>query len=282
MYLLPAAAFLGLLGVFPLYELVRMSVSEVDFSNIATGDWESVGADNFRALDDSGRFGDASRNTVIFVIIVVSMSMIGGLFVATIIRRPTLPRRTLQALLIFAWTLPPIVSGSVWKFMLFTDGVLNDILVRFGREPTLFLVDSNIALVSVAVVNAWQALPFAAIILKAAMLDVPSEVLEAAEVDGASKWRSFVHVTLPHMMPVILVLTVLISVYALRSFDLIYVMTNGGPGTATTTLPYLAYREAFEFGNFGVAGAIAVVAGVVIAIAAVLYVWLTNRAEART
>lgn len=279
LYLVPAAAVLGLLGVFPVYELVRMSMSDVDFSNIVGGSWPNVGLENFRTLDDTGRFGEAFGNTVKFVLVVVGLALLGGMATAVIIRRPSRPRTVLQALLVFAWTLPPIVSGSVWKFLLFTDGVVNDLLGRLGIEPILFLADPDIVLYAVAFVNAWQALPFAAIILKAGLMDIPPELLEAAEVDGASGWRSFFHITLPLLRPVIFVLTVLLIVYALRSFDFIYVMTTGGPGTSSTTLPYLAYREAFEFGEFGRGAAVAVVAGSMIAVAAFVYVHLARRAE---
>jgi multiple sugar transport system permease protein len=280
-FVLPAILFVSVFSLFPLYSLVRMSVSAVSYDNVL-GDWPYVGLRNFRALLDYPLFREALTNTVLFVGVVVSVSIVGGMLAALLFRRRTRGGDAVQALLLFAWMLPPIVSGSVWKFMFSTGGAVD---AAFGLATATrigWLVDPSVALYSVAFVNAWAALPFAAIVLKAGLLGLPADTQEAAAIDGASAWRIFWTVTLPQMRPVILVLGVLITVYAFRSFDFIFVMTLGGPGTSSATLPYLGYRDAFTVGYFDRGAAIATVSGLFIAVAAIAYVRLSRRAEVLT
>jgi ABC-type sugar transport system permease subunit len=166
-----------------------------------------------------------------------------------------------------------VVSGSLWRFLFSSSGVINEALVGLSLvdEPILFITDSSLVLVSVAMVTAWVTLPFVAVVVRAAMLDLPTEVLEAASVDGASPWQSLRHITLPLLTPAIAVASVLVVVYAFRSFDFIYTMTSGGPGTASTTLPYLAYKLAFGTFRFSAGAAVAVVAGMFVLALAVVY-----------
>ena len=280
-FVLPAMLFVVVFSLYPLYSLVRMSLSSVSYDNVL-GDWPFVGLRNFRALVDYQLFREALTNTILFVGVVVSVSIVGGMLAALLLRRRTRGGDAVQALLLFAWMLPPIVSGSVWKFMFSTDGAVDAAFALATASRIGWLVDPSVALYSVAFVNAWAALPFAAIVLKAGLLGLPADTQEAAAIDGASAWRIFWTVTLPQLRPVILVLGVLITVYAFRSFDFIFVMTLGGPGTASSTLPYLGYRDAFTVGLFDRGAAIATVSGLFIAVAALAYVRLSRRAEVMT
>ena len=271
MFGLPATIFLIAFSVYPLIQLLAMSVSEVSFGNIIRGPWDIVGTRNFEELAGSSAFPEALRNTLVFVTIVTLISMTAGMGVAILIRPSTRISRIAQAVLVLAWTLPPVVSGSAWKFMLFSSGVVNELLGRHD-DPILWLADPGIALFTVATVNAWAAVPFAALVLKAGLLGIPRETEEAAWVDGASARQTFRSVVLPQLRPVVLVLAVLIVVYAFRSFDYIFVMTQGGPGTSSATLPYLGYVLSFRLGFFDRGAAAAVVAGLLVAALAWAYV----------
>lgn len=276
--MLPAAVFVAVFGVYPLAELLRMSVSKVGFANILDNRWPYVGLDNFSTLFDSPTFDEALSNTLIFVTLVVSISVVGGMAAALALRTTTRPRRLTLALLVFVWTLPPVVSGSVWRFLFSTEGVVNELLSMTRiHDPVLWLNDPSLALYSVAFVNAWAAVPFATLVLRAGLMGIPPQTLEAASVDGASGWQTFWRVVLPQLRPVILVLVVLITVYAFRSFDFIFIMTLGGPGTSSTTLPYLAYQQAFTLGFFDLGAAVAVISGVFVVGTAAFYVRLTRR-----
>ena len=275
---LPALAFLAVFAVLPLYEMISMAFGEVGFAEVVSGEWEPT-TRNFRDLPGSRGFRDALENTLVFVALVVVASISLGLATAHVIRLDRLSRRTLQTMMVFAWALPPIISGSVWKFILLGDGVANALLGFVGVDRQLWLADPDKSLYAVTFVTAWQAIPFAALVLKASLLDVPPEQIEAAAVDGARRRHVFVHVTLPHLKPVLVVLTVLITVYAFRSFDLLFVMTQGGPGTSSTTLPFLAWRRAFEFGHFGEGAALACVSSLFIVAAAAYYSRVSRRLE---
>jgi len=278
MFGLPAGVFLLAFSVYPLYQLFQMAFSDVSFRNIIRGGWEPVGTKHFADLLSNPGFFNALTNTLIFVVIVLVVSVVGGMAVALLIRPSSTTSRIAQAVLIFAWTLPPVVSGSAWKFLLFSNGVVNELLPTGGNQ-VLWLADPRLALYTVAVVNAWAALPFAALVLKAGLISLPREPEEAAAVDGASAPRTFWFITLPQLRPVLAVLSVLIVVYAFRSFDFIFVMTQGGPGTASSTLPYLGYVLSFRLGIFGRGAAAALIAGLFIIFLAWLYIRMTRRDE---
>ena len=178
-----------------------------------------------------------------------------------------------MALLVFVWALPPVVNGSVWKFLLGTQGLFNTVLTDLGLVSSAvpFLFDDRIALVSVALVNSWVVIPFNALVYRAAMIGIPAELFEAARVDGASRWQEIRHIIIPSVRPTTMILTVLTVVYGFRSFDFIYVMTFGGPGTATTTLPFLGYLQAFVRFDFGLGASTALIAVLMVFVLAVLY-----------
>ena len=272
LFVVPGLLFFAATWVYPLVELVRMSVSQVTAKNIL-GEWPVVGADNYASVVGSSGFHEALGNTLLYTLVVVTVGVVGGTAAGIVLHRDGWISRLTLTLLLLVWALPPVVSGSLWRFLFSSGGVINEALVNLGlvEQPILFITDASLVLVSVAMVTAWVTLPFVAVVVRAAMLDLPSEVLEAALVDGASPWQSLRHVTLPLLAPAIAVASVLVVVYAFRSFDFIYTMTSGGPGTASTTLPYLAYKLAFGSFRFSAGAAVAVIAGMFVLVLAVVY-----------
>jgi multiple sugar transport system permease protein len=164
-----------------------------------------------------------------------------------------------------------VVNGSVWKFLLNDAGFFNTVAKAVGLGPIPFLYDHHVALFSVAFVNSWAVIPFNALVFRAAILNIPVDLFEAAKLDGAGKWQEFRHVLLPSVRPTTLVLAVLTIVYAFRSFDFIYVMTYGGPGDATNTLPFLGYLQAFVQYDFGLGSMTAVLTVLLVLGLAVVY-----------
>lgn len=282
-FALPAALFLAIFSLFPLIQLLRMSVSEVSVSTL-NDSWEFTGTENLQNNLSGDAFGDATINTVIFVSIVTLLGLGIGLAAAILLAKSGRWTGLILGLLVFIWALPPVVNGSVWKFLLGSSGLFNSVAVDTGlRDEVIpFLFDANLALYSVALVNAWAVVPFNALVFRAAIMGIPSEVFEAARIDGASKWKEIRHIVVPMVKPTTLVLTVLTVVYGFRSFDFIYVMTFGGPGTATTTLPFLGYVQAFVRFDFGLGASTAVVAVLMVIILAVLYARSVRREEAHS
>jgi ABC-type sugar transport system permease subunit len=267
---LPAGALLLALAVWPLVQLGRMSLHEVTAATL-NSPWAFVGLDNYRALLDNPDVGRVAVNTLAFVLVVTVLGMVGGFVVAVAVLSSTRGGSFLLGLMVFAWALPPVVNGSIWKFLLADQGLVNQMLRAVGLEGQGFLYDPRLALWSVALVNAWAVIPFNALVLRAALLGIDPEVLEAAELDGARPWRRVWHILLPSGRAAATVLTILTIVYAFRSFDFIYVMTSGGPGTASTTLPFLAYAQAFLTLDYGRGAATALMALVVVVVLALVY-----------
>jgi len=146
-------------------------------------------------------------------------------------------------------------------------------------EPVGWLSSPDLSLWAVSLVAAWASLPFAVLIIRGGLLSIPSEILEAAELDGVGSWSLSRHILLPLLRPTLAVLTILIILYAFRSFDFVYVMTQGGPGRITNTLPYLAYQTSFKTFSFGSGAAVAVLSMLVVALLAIPYVANLRREE---
>lgn len=256
-----------------------MSLSDVGIANLLR-DWPYVGSLNFETLAADPDFWSALTTTVGFAGAVLVLSLVGGLVAAFLIRSNSRTAQLAQGLMVFVWAIPPVVNGTLWKFLFSGDGAINDVLHTAGLDqPILFLADPGLALWSVAFVTSWVTVPFVAIVLKSGLLDIPVDVVEAARIDGASPLQVTRFVTLPLLRPVLLVTSVLVAIYAFRSFDYVYVMTLGGPGTATTTLPFLGYKSSLSLFLFGQGAAIGVVALVMIAFLASVYA-RTARGEA--
>lgn len=269
---MPAFLLLILLSAFPLLQLARMSISDVGIRNI-TGAWKTVGLANFKFIVADPDFRQILFNTLAFVSIVTFFGLLLGFFAATAFNDEKKSSDLLLAFMVFIWALPPIVNGSVWKFLLGGDGLINVMFQKAHiiNQPIPFLYDSKFALYSVAAVNCWAVIPFNALILKAAFKGVSKDILEASEIDGVTKFQQIRYVYFPSSRPTLLVLTILTLVYGFRSFDFIYVMTYGGPGLATNTLPFLGYIKAFVQFKFSQGASIALLSAIFTSSLAFLY-----------
>lgn len=271
-YVLPAAVFLLFLVGYPMFELVRMSFSDVRPATlIAGGDF--VGFANYEALFNSPSFGQIALRTAVFGFIVLLIGLPGGLIAALALEKKSKFFGFTYGLMVLMWALPPIVNAVAWRFIFFKDGALNEILVGSGliSEPVFWLIDGYLPLLSVSFVAGWVALPFAAIVFRAALLDVPRDQLEAAEVDGAGAFSRFWNVTFPSISPTVYILSILFLSWAVRSFDFAFIMTGGGPGEASTTLPVLGYIRAFQIADFSGGAAVAVITIVAVLLFALPY-----------
>lgn len=277
---LPAAALILVLAIWPLFQLGVMSVSDVTSATL-NGTWSFVGPGNFTRLFADPGFLRVVSTTLAFVVVVTSIGLIGGFAAAVAVSSSTRGASFLLGLMVFVWALPPVVNGSIWKFLLGDHGLINETIRAIGISPTGigFLYDPQFALWSVALVNAWAVVPFNALIFRAALLSIDDQVLEAAEVDGAGPWQRIRYILIPSARPAATVLAILTVVYAFRSFDFIYVMTAGGPGTASTTLPYLAYVEAFAKLDYGGGAATALIGLAVVVVLALIYARDVRRNE---
>lgn len=282
-FLLPAAVFMTLFALYPLAKLLLMSVSDVTSATL-NQDWVLTGWANFAEGFSSGATPAALGRTLVFVVVVTGVGMLGGLAAAVALRTAGRWSEVVLAVTVFVWALPPVVNGSVWKFLLADGGLVNLVVTGLGLSENAlpFLYDPQWALWSVACVNAWAVIPFNALVFRAALLTISPSIFEAAALDGANRWQEVRNIMIPAARPTAVVLLVLTIVFGFRSFDYIYVMTYGGPGSATSTLPFLGYVQAFDQYNFGLGAATSVLTVVFVLVLALIYARTIRREESES
>lgn len=270
-FILPAILLLLAFAVYPLIVLLRMSISDVGPSNIV-GAWHVVGLENFRVVLGNAEIWQSMLRTLEVSVVLLASNLVLGFLAASILSTTGRLTNIVLGIMVFVWALPPIVGGSVWKFLLDDSGAVNTLLGVVGLPPVSWLSTPAFALWVVALVIAWASLPFSALILRGGLLAIPRDVIEAAAIDGAGYWRTQFQIVLPLLRPTMWILSILTVLYAFKSFDFFYVLTQGGPGTATNTLPVQSYYTAFTNFDMSTGATIAVISMLVVALFAVPYV----------
>jgi len=219
-----------------------------------------VGFGNFeRALGD-GQFLNSLKNTAVFTVLAVSFEFGLGLGLALLMNGYLRRFAFLKTLFMIPMMLPPIAVAITWKLIYQPQfGILNELMFQLGLPARAWVGDANLALFSIIVADVWQWTPFVFLLMLAGLSSLPEEPYEAAELDGASTWRQFVDLTLPFLKPVIAITLLLRTMDALRLFDLIFVLTRGGPAGATETFSHYVYRVAFSFTDVGYACALSLI-----------------------
>jgi multiple sugar transport system permease protein len=277
--LLPSAIILLLLVALPTASVVALSMQDV---GLGEHSGPFVGLANFVWVFTSDTFYRALLNTFIWVIGSVSLDMLLGLVIALLLNKTFVGRGVARAIVLAPYLIPTVVAVLVWKYM-FHDivGVLNFLLIKVGilDQPMLWLNSRSMAMVSVVLVGAWKFFPFVVLGLLGILQSIPQEQYEAARIDGASGWQQFWRITLPNLMPVFLLTAMLRTIWTFHKFDIIYLLTGGGPVDATTTLPVLVYQKAFVDFEIGNASAIAIITGLILGVLLLSYFFLIKRAE---
>ncbi len=279
LFITPAFVAITLALIYPMLSGMLLSLQQVaiDFSTTF------VGLANYEMVLANPVFWRTLGNTFFFATVSTICTLGVGLGMALLLNYPALRMRTLwRVLFLMPWTISHVAAGLGWKWILDTlYGVANDLLLRIGAisEPVLWLASRDWALASVIVANIWRSYPFLMLLLLAGLQAIPQQQYETAAVDGASPWRRFIHVTLPNLRFLIFVGTILDFVFNVRQFDLIYVMTRGGPRNATEVLPTFVNRLAFEFYQYGQAAATAVLMLVVLMLCTIVYMRLLKVAR---
>jgi len=261
-WLLPTLIGLAVFQLYPMVEAVLMSFSD---ESLIRPETEFVGLDQYTRLLTDPEFYEMLRITGIYAFSSVVLHVLSGLVLALAIdygvRRKLRAHLTTRVAVLLAWIVPGIIIGLIWKVMLVETefGAVNYFLGQVGIGPIPFRSDPELALVSTIIAGTWRGTAFSMIMIYGGLQRVPQRLYEAARVDGAGRWARFRHVTLPQLKPVLFVTTVLVTIYALNTFDLIFALTGGGPGRATQVLALFMYQEAFTDYALGRGAAIAVV-----------------------
>ena len=245
-----------------------------------------VGLGNYADIVASPEFWSALRITAAFSAPAVMLVVVLGILVALLLNEPFPGRGLVRTMMLVPWAIPPVVNGLMWQWIYDSNvGALNGLLVTVGltHEYQGWLSDPIYALMALVSAHVWNLLPLAVILLLAALQGIPSDLYDAGRVDGCSAWNLFVHVTLPWLAQPLLVVLVLQTVYAIRVFDVIYVLTAGGPGTSTTTLTWKTFLETFQNLDFGLGNAYAyTISLITLGLALVYFRTLYRRGEFET
>ncbi|NUT51167.1 MAG: sugar ABC transporter permease [Saccharothrix sp.] len=272
-FLTPLVAYLVLCYGYPLATTLDLSIRDYTVRTFVYGGAPLVGLANYASVLGDPVFRTAVLNTVLFTAASLVFQYAIGLAMAVFFARNFRLSVTLRALFLVPWLLPLIVSASTWSWMFNSEaGVVNAALGLVGLDRVNWLTSPDWSLVSVTVANIWIGIPFNLVVLYSGLRNIPAEVHEASSLDGASSWQAFRHVTFPMLRPVSTVTLLLGLVYTLKVFDIIWIMTRGGPSGSSTTLATWSYE--LGFGNalprFGPGAAVgnlliglAVVAGLV-------------------
>lgn len=275
LFLLPLAAVLGAVAVFPVVYAFCISLYRLKLTQPARVPF--VGLGNYAALLQDPTFWTAVERTAWFTFVSVTATTILALLVALLLNEAFRGRRLVSALLLVPWAIPSVANGLMWKWIYNPDyGALNGALRQLGviDRYIVWLGDPAKTLLLIANAFVWKEVPLAAILLLVTMKAIPGDLYRAAQVDGADAWRRFLHVTLPALRPGFLLVVIYESMVAVRHFDLFFILTEGGPGDASSVAAWQVYVESFRNLSFGSGSALAYL----LAVATFAFSWAVIRA----
>ena len=278
----PTLLTLGLVLAYPIYYAAYLSFHKVSLAELRHGIFPFVGLANYRRIFNDQLFLLALKNTLIFTVFSVTLELVLGVAIALLINQQHVwTSRITKFLILVPYAVPPIASGLIWAFIYsFEYGFLNRILFTTGLSDTAvaWTGDPATALFAVAIPYIWRTLPFAILLIHAALQGINRELYEAASVDGAGAIERFYHITLPLLRPIIVVILVLRTSFAFTVFDEVLAITQGGPGDATWVASWYSYKKGFAppF-DIGAGAASAYVLAIIIGLIAIAYVGLIYR-----
>jgi ABC-type sugar transport system permease subunit len=276
--ILPALLVLGITVLYPLISVVAYSFQSVGLGPKAPSKW--IGFGNYSSALGASSFVGSLSVSITVTSISVALTLALGLGIAVLLDGEFRGRTLARSLIVLPWAMPTFAAAFAWRWMLdYNYGAVNHIIEAAGGTPVAFLSINPGALMTATIVYVWKGLPWAVIVLLAGLQSVPRDLREAARVDGASPRWEFRHVALPHIRFVAQIVAVLLFVWNFNWFDMMWLLTQGGPGGATNILPIDIYRKAFTAFNFGQASAIAVIVLLLLIGFALVVFRVTSREE---
>ncbi len=272
LFVLPLLVWLGATIAYPLFAAVALSVQDVRV--IGTGG-AFVGWENYRWVLENNRFWDATGRSLVWVFGNALVQTILAFVTALVLKQRFPGAGFARTWVILSWIVPTVVVVVIWRWLLnASGGIINYALVSLNivDAPVGFFSSAQSAMSSVILINAWRWFPFLAVIILAGLQSIPDDLYDAAAVDGASTVQQFWHVTLPNLQPVLFVLGLVGTLLSFNVFDIIWLMTGGGPSSATTTLPVYIYDVAFKQFRLSRAAAMSVVTSIFLLTFAVVFI----------
>ncbi|HRW08173.1 MAG TPA: sugar ABC transporter permease [Caldilineaceae bacterium] len=252
----PGFLFLMIMMAYPFLYAIYLGFTDKQIGAPAT----FTGLDNYIRLFRTNLFMRTVINSLVYTSFALVFKFAGGLLLAVMLNRPFIGQRLVRAMLLLPWIMPTVFSTMIWSWIFHpTFSIVNEILVvKLGllAEPIPFLRDETWAMASLIFVNVWRGVPFFGITFLAAIQSVPTEMIEASKIDGASRWVSFWKITFPMILPVVVIVVLISTIATLGDFDLPFLLTNGGPNDATTLFALTAYTLSLSSGMIGLGAAV--------------------------
>ncbi|TVX94925.1 carbohydrate ABC transporter permease [Cohnella terricola] len=278
-FTLPAIIFILVMLVYPILYTTRISFYEWSMSALTPPKW--VGLDNYISLLSENRFWTSVKSTFTFTFGSLVIETVLGVAIALLLFRNFRGKNLVKTLFLLPMVATPIAMGLVWLLIYEpTIGAANTMLKMIGLDPQLWIASPTQVIPSLILIDVWQWTPMISLIVMAGLSTLPSEPYEAADVDGASGWQKLVHITLPLLRQTIIVAMMLRLIDVLKTFDIIYATTQGGPNNVSETLNIYGYKLGFQYFKLGMASSLLVLFFLLVMGATLLMVWIRNRLEA--
>jgi len=271
--ILPAGLIMAVVTIYPLIRSLIISLLHWDLKKPELFH-SFIGFDNYKYVLTDPTFWQSAKVTGLFVLGAVSLNIILALAIALLLNREFVGRNLVRMIALLPWAIPGVVNGIMWKWILNPSyGALNGLLFQMGiiDKYVIWLGTPAGALIMCVLADVWKETPFIMLLILAALQTIPKDLYEAATVDGANVFESFKHITLPLIKPTLFVSLTLRTIWALKSFDLIYTLTAGGPSSGTTVVGYYTYMKTFVTLNLGRGSAVAYIMTAVVAVLVILY-----------
>lgn len=279
-FVTPAAILLLAMLAYPIFYTIEISFAELDLGSFTATEW--VGFDNYLSVIEDDRFWNSLRVTGIYLAFALPLQMVLGFGIAFLINAEWKGRGIVRALFIIPMVVAPVVAGGVWRMLLDPLwGLVNYLLGLIGVGPVDWLGNPSLAMATVVIVDTWRWTPFVTLIATAALLSLPRDVFEAAEIDGANWWTKFWSITIPLLIPIIAATFIVRWLGAVKMFDIALAATNGGPGHATNVINLFIYEEAFRSLKFAESAAMAVIILVLTMVLTGIFLLGTKKLEDR-
>lgn len=269
-FMVPAAVLLLAVLAYPIFYTIEISFSRFDLATFSAVEW--VGWDNYAHVLDDYRFWDSMKVTLVYLVFALPLQIVLGFGIAFLINAEWRGRNVVRALFIIPMVVAPVVAGGIWRMILDPLwGIVNYLLGLFGLGPLDWFGDATLAMAALIIIDTWRWTPFVILTATAALLALPKDVFEAAEIDGANWWSKLWSITLPLLVPIIAATFVVRWLGAVKMFDIALAATYGGPGGATNVINLFIYEEAFRSLRFAESAAMAVIILVVTMVLTALF-----------
>ena len=281
-FILPGVIFMTIMILVPIIYNITMSFQNVNLMNFTSNAKTFAGLDVYKKVFSDGVFYIALKNTLIFTFWNLLFQFPIGVAMAMFFSLKFKGAEFLRGINVVAWMVPMIAVAGIFKFMFNGDiGVVNAVLLSLHliNQPIQWLANGHTAMTSIIVANIWKGVPFNMILLATALTTLPKDVYEAASIDGANAFQSFIHISLPLLKPAMISVLTLGFIYTFKVFDLVYVITGGGPGSSTEVLSTLAYRNSFSEYNFSQGAAVANILFVLLSLVGLIYIKMVKKEE---